>query len=873
MSLLIPGSVNFNDSYIRFIEVQELTDGTAILENGTLTGLNLPIEGQDAANKEYVDSEVAGSSTRIPSTWKYTAVAASTTNVSLLTSSPASIDGATLTLNDRVLLKNQNDARENGIYVFTSTSAVLTPSIDAAVGVLASGSTICIYGGTTNAGKFFYIPSITGVAPYTVGFGESISCSQFGITTPAGNTTEVQFNINDFFAASSNFVYNGSSLTLIPSNKLVLNTIQTYNTNPAYLYTNHANSIIFGNTNTTTSVNIMGADGSLSLGVGSVSAYGNIELDGTDTSNDEPGSIIIKSGNYSGTVPTINAGKIILRPQSSTNTDNGYVSIEGTRESTSITNGLLVVSGGIGIGENFNTGGFVNILSTANAISPTTGALIISGGLGISKNLYISPVSTVYIQNSNNSTSSTFGSLLISGGLAVNSTIYTDKATGLTAPSANTDAVNKQYVDSVFRVAAGLNTQVQFNSSGVLSASSNLIYDGTSMIISNNTESSNVTTGSLIIDGGLGLSKNMNINGVVTENNNTDASVLGGGSLIVNGGMSVFKSVIYGTNSTVNMLCTTNSTSITSGALTVAGGISVVQDIWTNIANSNLPIINYGTGIDGSYTVGSANLYLFKDMNYINLTVGGSYILYPLNNRIYCTGTLTNNGTICADGNNGQDGVSGVSSTGGTCAAMTTGQGSGGSVGTFLARGGVPEIAQVCSGMLSGGSGGISSTVSSVGGVPLICSGKPRIVSQDVRETMVCTLQLSSSGGGGGASSGNSVGGGGAAGAGTIWIASRNFNNLGKLSANGGNGGNGYGDPGGNGGGGGGAGSGGLVVLAFDYLLNLGKISMNGGRGGIKGSAAEFVQQATDGTGSTQGYLSYYNARTGVWTDTNADQN
>lgn len=79
-------------------------------------------------------------------------VAASTANVTI--SGPGtSLDGVTLASADRVLLKNQTTASQNGIWVFNGSAAALTRPTDfptGSGGLVTQGATVVVDGGTAN---------------------------------------------------------------------------------------------------------------------------------------------------------------------------------------------------------------------------------------------------------------------------------------------------------------------------------------------------------------------------------------------------------------------------------------------------------------------------------------------------------------------------------------------------------------------------------------------------------------------------------------------------------------------------------------------------------------------------------------------------
>ena len=119
---------------------------------GSITGLGSPSSSSDAATKNYVDEAVAGLRTRI------IAECASTANVNISNALEAgdAIDGVTLVEGDRVLLKDQSTATENGLYLAVASSAGAA-SRDPAHDSIAelSGGMVVVNQGTVNDNKIF----------------------------------------------------------------------------------------------------------------------------------------------------------------------------------------------------------------------------------------------------------------------------------------------------------------------------------------------------------------------------------------------------------------------------------------------------------------------------------------------------------------------------------------------------------------------------------------------------------------------------------------------------------------------------------------------------------------------------------------------
>jgi len=173
--------------------LSDLSAPTANFDFGAfkITNLADPTSDQDAATKYYVDSVAQGLDP------KASAKAASTANIATL-SGLLTIDGVTLSANDRVLVKNQTAAEENGIYVASATAWARSSDADtwdelvSAFIFVEEGSTQADSGWvcTVNAGGTLGVTDVTwvqfsGAGTYTAGTGLTLTGNEFSIT----NTT------------------------------------------------------------------------------------------------------------------------------------------------------------------------------------------------------------------------------------------------------------------------------------------------------------------------------------------------------------------------------------------------------------------------------------------------------------------------------------------------------------------------------------------------------------------------------------------------------------------------------------------------------------------------------------------------------------
>ena len=132
------------DTQVRTSRLDQMAAPTADvnLNSRKITGLASPTVDTDAANKGYVDSVVQGLHP------KQATKAATTTNIATL-SGTLTVDGVSLIVGDRVLVKDQTTASQNGIYVVASGS--WTRATDADIWDELISAYVFVQQGATNA--------------------------------------------------------------------------------------------------------------------------------------------------------------------------------------------------------------------------------------------------------------------------------------------------------------------------------------------------------------------------------------------------------------------------------------------------------------------------------------------------------------------------------------------------------------------------------------------------------------------------------------------------------------------------------------------------------------------------------------------------
>lgn len=139
---------------------------------------NLPnaIEAGEPITKAQLDSAVEGLA------WKDSARVSTQGNISLA-SPGATIDGITMAANDRVLVRAQTSAAENGIYIWNGASTPMTRSADANTADELEAATVNVEEGTSAAATYRQTS-----VNFTLGTG-AVNWATFGTAAPLATDT------------------------------------------------------------------------------------------------------------------------------------------------------------------------------------------------------------------------------------------------------------------------------------------------------------------------------------------------------------------------------------------------------------------------------------------------------------------------------------------------------------------------------------------------------------------------------------------------------------------------------------------------------------------------------------------------------------
>ena len=174
------------------------TDGTTLSQARVAT---TPSNANDAASKSYVDSTINGLDVK-------ESVHLATTAAGTLASSFANgetIDGVALATNDRILIKDQADASENGVYTVNASGAPTRATDFDADSEVTAGAFFFVEEGTTNGNNGFTLTT------------------NDDITVGTTNLTFTQFSGSGQITAGTGMTKSGNTLNVVGGDGIVAN--------------------------------------------------------------------------------------------------------------------------------------------------------------------------------------------------------------------------------------------------------------------------------------------------------------------------------------------------------------------------------------------------------------------------------------------------------------------------------------------------------------------------------------------------------------------------------------------------------------------------------------------------------------------------
>jgi hypothetical protein len=458
--------LNYVDGVTSSIQTQL---GTKLdLSGGTMTGAltlsGAPTSSLHAATKAYVDGISAGLNFHAPVVAATSGNLAGTYNngtdgfgatlTKATNGAIGTIDGATVAVGNRILLRAQTNATENGIYTITAVGSVSAPwqitrAADAdnnPAAEVATGDFTFVTGGSTNGSKGFIIT--------TAGT----------ITLGTTNINYAQFNASEAIIAGTGITKSGATISIDTAVTADLTTAQTL-----------TNKTISGASNTLTNIpNLSLVNDSITLGtvtavlgstvtaiegLTSVSATtfnGALSGNATTATNG-----VVTTGSY--TDPawlTITKGKVGLGNVENTAlttwTGNTAITSVGTiTVGTWSADTIQIAKGGTGATD---AGGAINNLLPAQATN--AGKYLTTNGsnptwAAVPAGYFAPTVGTTTLESG--TTYSGFANLLLATATINDSTINTATMTGaiiVPTPTENSHAATKLYTDTTATTAA-----------------------------------------------------------------------------------------------------------------------------------------------------------------------------------------------------------------------------------------------------------------------------------------------------------------------------------------------------------------------------------------------------------------------------------
>jgi len=246
--------LNITNSTINSTTIGATVPSTGAFSAGTV--IAAPTGATDLVNKQYVDYYAAGLS------WKAPVTVASTVNIPTL-SGLLTVDTVTLVAGETVLVKNQTNAADNGIYVVSA--GAWTRSVGADVWEEFIGAIVFVVEGTQTGSAWFCTAQPGGTlgvtalnwsnfsvaSTYTAGTGLTLSGTQFSITpVGAAGTYGSASSVPVFVTNASGQVTSVTNTAIAIANTAVsgLGTMSTQNANTVAITGGTLDAVTIGGT-------------------------------------------------------------------------------------------------------------------------------------------------------------------------------------------------------------------------------------------------------------------------------------------------------------------------------------------------------------------------------------------------------------------------------------------------------------------------------------------------------------------------------------------------------------------------------------------------------------------------------------------------
>jgi hypothetical protein len=293
------------------------------------------------------------------------------------------------------------------------------------------------------------------------------------------------------------------------------------------------------------------------------------------------------------------------------------VAVSSSINSSSTTTGALQVAGGVGLTGNLYAGGIVRFVDETESDSTAGGALVVSGGVGIAKNLNVGGD----IQVTGDFTVAGTFTTTASDSLAINDP-FLFLATNNTGDALDTGFVSKYVDGALVDRYTGFFRDV---TDGAYKVFSNLTVEPSTTV---NTTDPSFNLADLSIG-------SLNSNGVISATGGTASSSRTTGALVVTGGVGISGNLYAASlNLSDGAINTTGAIGNVSG-VTSSGVIRTVGIIYANsgIASSSTTtgalVVTGGVGISGNITAGNISVANYAGTT---LTVSGAITVNSGNN-------------------------------------------------------------------------------------------------------------------------------------------------------------------------------------------------------------------------------------------------